>query len=93
MAGQSRTLLPARSEPTGPNRGWWYSIATLAAMMVGLAIATQQWFVLGAIGGLLLVLVWPVEVTLGGFALLIPFESIAVLGHGSGSPAGTTLNW
>jgi O-antigen ligase len=62
-------------------------------MMVGFAIATQKWIVLGTIAGLSLVLVWPVEVALGGFALLIPFDSIAVLGDQSSGQGATTLNW
>lgn len=57
-------------------------------MIVGLAIATNRWLVLAGVAFLPLVLLWPLEVALGSFGLLVPFDAIAILGQGR---TGTTL--
>jgi O-antigen ligase len=65
-------------------------LASLTAIVIGFAIGEGQWLV-----GLLalfipLVLLYPVQVGLGMFAILIPFDSIAVLGE---AEKGRTLTW
>src|SRR2546423_7724267 len=64
--------------------------AAAMAVFVGLQIGHSNWlFTAGVIYGLLLLL-WPVEVALGGYAILTPFDSVSVIGN---STSGTTLTW
>lgn len=65
-------------------------LAAVTAIVVGFGIGEGQWLV-----GLLalfipLVLLYPVQVGLGLFAVLIPFDTIAVLGQ---AERGRTLTW
>ncbi len=61
-----------------------------AAAGLGYQIAHERWLYFGAALMLGLVLIWPVEIALGSFAFLVPFDAIAALGK---SATGTTLNW
>lgn len=60
------------------------------AATVGLASAQENWALLIGAVAVPLVLLWPVQMSLGVFAFLVPFDSVAVLGN---KGAGTTLNW
>lgn len=65
--------------------------ATVAmAIVLGVSAAEQKWYVFVAVAVVPLVLLWPIEVALGGYALLFPFDAILVLGSNS---RGTTLTW
>jgi putative inorganic carbon (hco3(-)) transporter len=61
-----------------------------AGVTLGLAIGVENWRLLGAICGLFLLLVWPVKTAVGVYAFLIPWEDLAVVGHGADQ---TTLLW
>jgi O-antigen ligase len=61
-----------------------------SALAVGAAVGKGLWFVGAAIVLVPLVLQYPIQCTLGLYAFLIPFDSIAVLGGGQ---EGTTLTW
>jgi O-antigen ligase len=69
-----------------------YMVAATIAMAValGASAAEEKWYVFFALAAIPLVLFWPVEVALGGFALLFPFDAILVLGNNA---RGTTLTW
>lgn len=63
-----------------------------AGAILGWIIVFENWFYLAALGGLAVISVavrWPVQASLGVYAFLIPFDSIAILGGGS---TGPTLN-
>jgi O-antigen ligase len=72
------------------------SLAGLA-VLVGLAVLTGQtiangnWLILaaGAVG--LLALQWPVEVGLGLYAFLLPFEAVTALGDSASGPTANRL--
>ncbi len=61
-----------------------------AAVFLGVSVATNQWLPVVLLLVLPLVVLWPVPVSLGSFALLIPFDGIAVLGQ---EKTGTTLTF
>lgn len=61
-----------------------------AAAILGITIAAENWLLLLAIAVLPFVLLWPVQTSLGVFALLLPFDSIATVGE---STTATTLTW
>lgn len=58
--------------------------------ILGLALAEQRWFYAVPFAALIFLIAWPVETTLGAYALLLPFDSISRLGS---SPDGRTLTW
>lgn len=63
-------------------------IATSAVL--GTTIAKEDWRLLLAIAVLPFVVLWPVQTSLGVFALLVPFDSIATVGAKS---TATTFTW
>jgi O-antigen ligase len=70
---------------------WVYLLAIFAvAVALGLTVGRENWLALAAAAAVALVLVRPVPIALGAFALLCPFDEIAVLGEGK---SGTTINW
>src|SRR5579862_3146905 len=60
------------------------------AVLIGLVVAQAQWFLLAAVGAFVVSLFWPVQIALGVFGLLVPFDNIAVL---SSAKSGTTLTY
>ncbi|MDE2321486.1 MAG: O-antigen ligase family protein [candidate division NC10 bacterium] len=63
-----------------------------SALILGLAMVRGNWLYLtlfGALAAIPVAVRWPVQASLGVYAFLIPFDSIAVLGGGS---TGPTLN-
>ncbi|MBV9074101.1 MAG: O-antigen ligase family protein [Acidobacteria bacterium] len=58
--------------------------------ILGIAIAQQRWFYAVPLVAVMLLVAWPVETTLGVYALLLPFDSISRLGN---SPDGRALTW
>jgi O-antigen ligase len=70
---------------------WAGPLAVVAcAIVLGGLVANQAWLYVGVLVGALLALLWPVQIALGFYAFLLPFDSIAVLGE---SKSGTTVNW
>lgn len=59
------------------------------AALLGHSIAHENWLIVGGLFFIPLYLLWPVETSLGLFALFVPFEAVAMLG-GSES---TTISW
>jgi O-antigen ligase len=64
------------------------SLAVLFALLLGVTIAQEKWLFLIAIGLMPLVILWPVEFSLGAFAMLIPFDSVGAMGS---EKTGTTV--
>jgi O-antigen ligase len=60
------------------------------AVILGTAIAQEKWIFVVALSVLPFVILWPVQASLGVFALLLPFDSIATVGE---STTATTLTW
>src|SRR5215469_2648164 len=53
-----------------------------AAVIIALPIVLQAWWALAVLLAVPLVIIWPAEVGLGGFAMTVPF-AIVTLGNGS----------
>jgi O-antigen ligase len=67
----------------------WIGVAAAAiAILISIAIVEQNVLVLAAVTAAALAIVWPVEVSLGVFAVLVPFDQVLVLGN-----TGTTITW
>jgi len=56
---------------------------------MGLAVLKQGWIYLAALFGLCLLMFWPVQVALGGFAFLVPFDSDTALWNGTNAVSST----
>lgn len=61
-----------------------------AAVMIGLVVAHAKWTYLAAMGAFIVALFWPVQIALGVFGLLVPFDNVTVL---SSAKSGTTLTF
>jgi O-antigen ligase len=66
------------------------AVVAVTAVVIGLVVGQGQWKVALAILGIPLVMLYPVQIGLGSFAVLIPFDQIAVLGQ---AEHGRTLTW
>jgi putative inorganic carbon (hco3(-)) transporter len=78
---------------SGPNHQirWAGPLAVVGcAIVLGSLVANEDWLYIGILAGGVLALLWPVQIALGLYAFLLPFDSIAVLGE---SQSGTTVNW
>jgi hypothetical protein len=62
-------------------------VVMAVAIVLGVSIAHENWIYLAVLGALPFVLLWPVQVALGVYALLLPFSDVDVLGGGG------TLAW
>jgi O-antigen ligase len=67
-----------------------FVLVTVIAMMIGAAIAEEKWLYCLAALFIAVLLLYPIQVTLGLFTFLMPFDSIASLGEGN---HGRTLTW
>src|ERR1700675_375523 len=76
---------------TADNRWLAITLTLFYALVLGAMVAEGQWLVATALAAAPLVFLWPVQVALGAFALLIPFDS-ATFSQGNGN-TGTTLNF
>jgi O-antigen ligase len=65
-------------------------LAALLALLLGANIAQGRWLFVAAIVVIPLVILRPVELSLGAFALLIPFDSVGALG---GEKTGTSVTF
>jgi O-antigen ligase len=73
--------------PISIYRAWhrettYRTLLLLGAAALGLAVVRQNWLVLAGLLGLCLVSLWPVQASLGVFALLVPFDSVLSLASG-----------
>ena len=57
-----------------------------AAVLVGMVVGRGLWLVLPAIALMPLLWRWPVEVSMGGVGILLPFEGISAIGSGQRGP-------
>jgi len=62
------------------------------ATLIGLTAAREAWIAFVALTALPIVWLFPVEASLGLFAFLVPFDTVAAIVQGGSGP-GTTLNW
>jgi O-antigen ligase len=72
----------------GLSRAHWTILVGVgaAAVLVGIVIGQGLWFILPAIALMPLLWRWPVEISLGGVAILLPFEGISAIGGGQRGP-------
>jgi O-antigen ligase len=61
-----------------------------AGVLAGFAVLKQSWFYLVAMFGFFVIVLWPVQAALGGFAFVVPFDSYSALGTASN---GTSLTF
>jgi O-antigen ligase len=84
------------SHKSFPARNWhlnWQVAALVViACSLGWMIASENWLFVAGVCALLLLMVRPIEVTLGLYAFLIPFESMTTMDKGSG-PTETLLRY
>jgi putative inorganic carbon (hco3(-)) transporter len=82
-------------------RRWWSSqdpflrllggvLLLAAAVVIGYLVGQEEWALLAGVAGLLVACCWPIEIAVGFYAFLLPFNSVSTLG---GNGSGTTLNW
>jgi O-antigen ligase len=78
---------------TSAGESRWLPIAltVFLGLLTGVMVGRGQWLLVAALAAAPLVFLWPVQVALGAFALLIPFDS-ATFSEGNGN-TGTTLNF
>ncbi|MBS1801656.1 MAG: O-antigen ligase family protein [Acidobacteria bacterium] len=68
------------------------TVLAVTACSLGWMIASENWLFVVGVFGLLLLLVRPIEVALGLYAFLIPFETMTTLGN-STDPSDTLLRY
>jgi|SRR5579859_3585090 len=64
------------------NHGISKSLLVGTSATMGAAVLQQGWVYLAVLFGVFLLMLWPVQVALGGFAFLVPFDFISTLGSG-----------
>jgi O-antigen ligase len=62
-----------------------------AAVLVGFNVGQERWFIVAIFVALPILLLWPVQVALGCFAFLIPFDEIASVGNSDSSGRALTF--
>lgn len=80
----------ATSQVRGRRGDLFWAVAICFALLLGLTLGTEKWLYAFAIAMLPLVFLRPLEICLGAFAFLIPFDSVDVIG---GQNEGTTMTW
>src|SRR2546422_7737252 len=63
------------------------------AMLLGITASEEKWLYLAVLATIPCAVLWPIQASLGAFAFLLPFDTVAVLGSGVGEDPGSTLNW
>jgi len=64
------------------------------ACSLGWMIASEHWLLVASVFGMLLLLLRPIEATLGLYAFLIPFETVTTIGNSTSTgPAPTLLRY
>lgn len=69
---------------------WFAAATTASALVVAFGVWSQNWLLLIGALAVPLVLLWPVSVSLGLFAAMLPFDAVSVLGTGR---TGMTLTF
>jgi O-antigen ligase len=87
----SRTILSVRRPPLSGSL-WQRLLFISTALIVGKSVGQERWLYVIAITAIPFVLLWPVQVCLGTFAMLVPFDYIFTFGSESTGP-GSTANW
>jgi O-antigen ligase len=86
---------PATTKNVFTSPGWYrwlpVGLTVFFALLVGTTVGQGRWLMVAALAVIPLVVLWPVQIALGAFALLIPFDS-ATFSQGNGI-TGTTLNF
>lgn len=59
-------------------------------VFLGVLFAKGLWIYAAALVGLIVLVLWPIEATLGAYAFVLPFDAISRLGN---SPDGRTVTW
>src|SRR5438093_5540689 len=86
------TTRVASSRPSPPVPTQWTLACVCYGLALALTVAREQWLLAAAVFVFPIVMLRPVECSLGLFAALLPFDTIAALSHKSGGP-GTGINW
>ena len=68
----------------------WVVLPVLVAVVLGVSIARGNWLLLAGMAVMGLMVLWPISITLGAFAFLVPFDVVSVVGNGR---EGTTLTF
>lgn len=66
-------------------------ILILSGLILSIAITEERWLYCLALAAIPALFFWPLEMSLGLYAMLVPFDSIALFGHYSGP--GSTVSW
>ena len=66
----------------------WISFLTGSAAFLGWNVARERWLLLLAMALIPLLALWPIPLAFGGYALLVPFDTVGVSGE-KGGPALT----
>jgi O-antigen ligase len=94
MAPVMRTLSHPSVDQMDRGRWFVWLIGTLiligSALLIGTVIAQEKWLLLGFATIMIVAFQWPIEIALGLYAFLLPFNSITALGDGK---SGTTANY
>src|SRR5712672_4026042 len=64
---------------------WQVAALVVLACSLGWMIASEKWLFIAGVFALLLLLVRPIEVALGLYAFLIPFESMTTVDNDTGA--------
>jgi hypothetical protein len=72
--------------------GVMVAVLIATACSLGVMIASEKWLAVAAVLSLLFLLLHPIEVALGLYALLIPFESMTTMDNSTG-PTDTLLRY
>jgi O-antigen ligase len=90
----STTIL--NSTESLPARKWFPlaqgAVLVATACLLGWMIASENWRFVAGLFALLLLLMWPIECSLGLYAFLIPFESMTTMEDSTG-PTATLLRY
>ena len=73
-------------------RDWrWLCQLVPVAVLIGWSVAGENWLILLCAAVLPFAMAWPVSLSLGVFALVVPFDVVSVIGKARG--AGTTVTF
>lgn len=72
-------------------QGALWGVILLSAASVAAGLVLQKWVIAAAVPCVALLILWPVEVSLGLFAFLVPFDSIATIGGEANGPTLTRV--
>lgn len=88
--GRLRRLWSSVKSVRLSGRQWSAAAIAATGVCLGVLLAREQWIYALALFVVAVLVLWPVEATLGGFAFLLPFDSVSRLGA---SPEARALTW